>query len=335
MLERTFHRVPNGAGFDLALVQSWQPSRLVRGRAPVLIVPGYGMNSFIFGFHPSGLSFESFLTEAGFEVWRADLRGQGASVCTGGSDVYGLEDLAAVDLGAVLAAALDRTRTGADRVDLIGCSLGGTITFLHAALAREPRIAKIVAMGSPVRWVHIHPLVRAAFFSERLVGAIPVRGSRALLQTVLPAVARIAPSLLRVYLHPEIVDIRAAREMARTVEDPNRHVNRQIAAWIRRRDLIVGSTNLSDALGRMTQPLLVVVANGDGIVPRATAEFPLIASGASLKSRLDVGTAEVTMAHADMFVSSEAQSRVFEPIAAWLADPTDERGRVRPFVPPA
>src|SRR4051812_8091288 len=129
MLECVSHRVANGAGFELALVQSWQPDRLVRGRAPVLIVPGYGMNSFIFSFHPSGLSFESFLTAAGFEVWRADLRGQGQSRCLGGSDVYGLDDLAAVDLAAILAAVVEHSGTGVDRADVIGCSLGGTIAF--------------------------------------------------------------------------------------------------------------------------------------------------------------------------------------------------------------
>jgi hypothetical protein len=64
-----------------------------------------------------------------------------------------------------------------------------------------------------------------------------------------------------------------------------------------------------------------VVANGDGIVPRETAEFPLAASGARVKARLDVGTTTVRMAHADMFVSNEAHARVFEPVAAWLAEP--------------
>jgi hypothetical protein len=39
-----------------------------------------------------------------------------------------------------------------------------------------------------------------------------------------------------VYLNPDIVDLGAAREMVGTVEDPNRHVNREIARWIKDRD---------------------------------------------------------------------------------------------------
>lgn len=321
MFQTRQHTVSNGAGWDLAIAQAYDPLKLVPGRAPVLIVPGYGMSSFIFGFHPNGPSFERYLADAGFEVWRADLRGQGDSARRDGTDVYGLAELAQEDIGAVVGAVLDRTRTRSSRVDVIGCSLGGTIALLYAALAREPRIGKRVAMGTPVRWIKVHPMVRAAFFSPWLAGVVPVRGTRAAAQVLLPQVARLAPGLLRMYLNPDIVDLGAAREMTRTVEDPNRHVNREIALWIKARDLVARGTNLSEAIARMPEPLLVVIANGDGIVPRETAEFLLSASTANITSRLDVGTAELRMAHADMFVSNHAQERVFRPIAGWLADP--------------
>lgn len=321
MLTTRRHHVSNGEGYDLAIAQAYDPAKLVPGRPPVLIVPGYGMSSFIFGFHPSGLSFERSLAEAGFEVWRCDLRAQGDSVRRGGSDVYGLADLARADLGAVIAGVLDRTGTRRDRVDVIGCSLGGTLALLYAALAKDPRIDKRVMMGTPVRWVKVHPMVRAAFFSPRLVGAVPLRGTRALAEALLPQAARVAPGLLRVYLNPDIVDLTAAREMARTVEDPNRHVNREIAQWIRARDLHAGGVNLSDAIRGMHGPLLVVIANGDGIVPRETAEFVIEASALAKPRRLDVGTASLKMAHADMFVSNHAEERVFAPIARWLAEP--------------
>src|SRR5579883_2044374 len=102
--------VPNGDGWLLSLTQSWEPERLVPGRRPVLIVPGYGMNSFIFSYHPHGPSLEGSLAAAGFEVWRADLRGQGPSQRDGGSDDFGLADLALTDLPAAIAAALQRSR---------------------------------------------------------------------------------------------------------------------------------------------------------------------------------------------------------------------------------
>ena len=49
---------PGFNGWQLSLSQTWDPAKLVPGRRPVIIVPGYGMNSFIFSYHPSGPSLE-------------------------------------------------------------------------------------------------------------------------------------------------------------------------------------------------------------------------------------------------------------------------------------
>ena len=311
------HFVPNGDGWHLSLFQSWDEERLVPGRRPVLIVPGYGMNSFIFSYHPHGHSLESYLVHAGFEVWRADLRGQGKSVSVGGGDSFSLEDLAVTDVGAAVVAALARSRTGADRVDIIGASLGGTIVFLHAVLEQGNRLASIVAMGSPVRWVDIHPAIKVAFSVPALVGQVRLRGTRRLAGLALPHLARLLPSVLSIYMNAGITDVSA--EMVKTVEDPNRHINREIAYWIRNKDLVVRGKNLSEAIGDLQNPLLCVLARGDGIVPQRTAEFPYHAVASREKRLLEVGTRERAMAHADLFVSNGAQEGVFEPIAAWLA----------------
>jgi len=314
------HTIPNGDGWQLSLFQSWDETGRAKGRNPVLIVPGYGMNSFIFSWHPRGVSLEGYLARAGFEVWRVDLRGQGRSRSIGGGDAYGLEDLAIADLGATLRAVLERTQTGAARVDVLGASLGGTIMFTHMVLNPSHVIGAAVAIGSPVRWVEIHPALKVAFSSPALAGMIRLRGTRAFAGFALPHLARRAPWLLSVYLNPKLTDIRLVNEMVQTVEDPNPHVNRQIAHWIRAKDLIVRGVNVSEGLGAVTSPLLCVSAWGDGIVPRRTAEFPYLAAGSPVKKLLQVGTPEVAMAHADLFISDEAQTRVFEPIAAWLAE---------------
>lgn len=319
-LKTLHHLVPNQDGWHLSLNQTWDEEKLVKARRPVLIVPGYGMNSFIFSYHPRGPSLEGFLAEAGFEVWRVDLRAQGGSVSVGGGDDYRIEDLAVTDLGAAIDAALTHTRTAADRADILGCSLGGTFMFVHAALCPEHRMGSMVAMGSPVRWVRIHPILRLAFAWPMLVGAIRVKGTRRLAELVLPALVRRLPWLLSIYLNPGITDMDAASEMVKTVEDPNRHINREIAHWIKDRDLVLRGVNVSEALPRMTNPLLCVLANGDGIVPRETAEFPYLRTGAASKRLLEVGSKEVSIAHADMFVSNEAHARVFAPLAAWLAE---------------
>lgn len=314
------HLIDNGAGWQLSLHQTWDEARLVRSRRPVLIVPGYGMNSFIFSYHPSGLSLEAYLVEQGFEVWRADLRAQGGSLRAGGGYKFALKDLALTDLGRAIDATLERTQGSADRVDILGASLGGTIMFAHSALNPAHRMGSLVSIGSPVRWVAVHPLVRAAFASPELIGALRFRGTRTLAERALPQLARYAPWLLSMYMNHEITDTSAAREMAKTVEDPNRHINREIARWIQSRDLVIDDVNVSSALAGITQPLLCILANRDGIVPRSTAAFPYEQASSSSKTLLEVGTSRVAMAHADLFVSKESHERVFQPLAGWLAE---------------
>lgn len=314
------HLVPNGDGWLISLFQTFREDRLVPGRRPILIVPGYGMNSFIFSYHPHGLSLEGYLAEAGFEVWRVDLRGQGASRSIGGGDAYGLEDLALTDLDVAIRAALERSRTRADRVDLIGASLGGTIMFIHAVLMKDPAVGSLVALGSPVRWVDVHPAIKVAFSWPALVGAVRFRGTRKLAEFALPRLAQRTPWLLSIYMNPDITDTSAAAQMVKTVEDPNRHVNKQIAHWIRDRDLLLRGVNISEGLAKVKAPLLCVSALGDGIVPRRTAGFPYEAVGSSDKRLIEVGDDHIAMAHADLFISSEAHVRVFEPLATWLAD---------------
>jgi pimeloyl-ACP methyl ester carboxylesterase len=320
------HEVPNGDGWVLSVHQTWDEARLVKGRDPVLIVPGYGMNSFIFSYHPRGLSLEGFLAEAGFEVWRADLRAQGGSRSVGGGEDFTMADLAATDVTAVVDTVLARTQTGGEKVSLLGASLGGTLMFIHAALNPEHRFGAMVSIGSPVRWVKVHPLLAIAFKSPRFAGSLRLRGTRALAGLALPLLARYLPWVLSIYMNPEITDTSAARELVKTVEDPNRHVNREIAHWFASRDLVVRGVNVSDALPRITVPFLCVLASNDGIVPRETALYAYDRIGSRNRQVLEVGTTEIAMAHADLFVSTEAHERVFRPLASWLASIGPEAG---------
>ena len=307
----------NGAGWNLGLRRTWDPDRLGAARAPLLIIPGYGMNSFIFGFHPRGTSMERFLAERGFEVWSVDLRGQGESICDGGSSRYGLAELILEDLAAAVEAVVDSTATASPVVDLIGCSLGTALMFGYVACAPGAPVGRLVNMGGMVRWERINPILRVAFASPRLVGMVPLRGIRKLAGLALPLLERV-PRLLSIYIHPEIVDMSQAAELVRTVEDPNRHVNRDIAEWIKARDLIVRGTNVCERIPAMTNPLLSVIANADGIVPRECALWPHATIGSSRREILEVGSDEVPLAHADMFVSDYAPDLVFEPMANWL-----------------
>lgn len=314
------HGATTSDGWSLHLKRTVDPSRLQRSRRPLLIVPGYGMNGFIFGFHPRGTSLERHLAEAGLEVWTASLRAQGRSrALAPGADGPSLRGYAERDLPAIIDAVLARTASSSDRVDALGASLGGSITFAHLALVRPHRIASVVAVGSPLRWEEIPPVLRVPFASRRLAGAVRISGARRAASLVLPIV-RHAPALLGMYMNAAHVDLAAAAQLVQTVEDPHPRVNRDLASWMRARDMVLRGVNVTDALRAEQGPLMLVLANRDGIVPESVARSAARAWGGRDVTALRIGDPHDWYAHADLFVGHDSPSLVFDPIARWLID---------------
>src|SRR5690554_4425151 len=314
-------RLNNGQGWDLQLKRFVDPERLVPGRRPVMMIPGYCMNTFILSYHPGGTSMVSHLVDRGFEVWTANLRGQGESRrrWPGGED-HGFKELALIDLPAVRDKALTESLLQADAIDLVGCSLGATV--IYAYLAHHPtdhQVGSVISIGGPLRWNRSHPLVRLVLSSPALAGALPIRGTRQMAKMMLP-VARRFPKMLQLYLNAELIDISAADELVKTIDDPTRRLTRQIAHWLKARDLVVGGLNISQGLYDVDVPLMCVLANQDGIVPPASALSVLDHIGSRHTEVVRVGDTRYPHAHADLFVSRGAQESVFEPMARWLGE---------------
>jgi pimeloyl-ACP methyl ester carboxylesterase len=285
----------------------------------VLLVPGYCMNTTPLGFHPTGPSLIEFMVDRGLEVWTANLRGQGESRSEGGPRDVGFRVLALEDLATAVRHVRATTATGADRVDVVGCSLGGTYVFAYLAHHPESHgVGSVVGIGAPLCWVDPHPLLKLAFSSPRLTRRLRVSGTRRLAGLVLPAVAARAPGLLSIYMNTAIVDLSRADELVKTVEDPIPKLNSEIARWFRSGDLVVDGVNVTQALRKVDRPLLCVVANRDGIVPPKAARSALEVMGSERRDELAVGDDETWFAHADLFISRLAQERVFAPMAAWL-----------------
>lgn len=317
-MKTKYHYISNGDGWHLE-IKHCQPQNKTRKLRPVLIIPGYGMNSFIFGYHPTGLSMEEYLTEHGFEVWSANLRGQGGAICKGGSRRYGMKELAFTDLTAAIEYVAKNTVTGKSQVDLIGCSLGGTLAYLHVSFVPKNRVGTIAALGAPLRWEEIHPLLKVLFFSPRLVGMIPMAHTRKAVRKVIPHMLKF-PKLLEMYLHADIVNTSNMHKMLETVETPSRFINQEIGYWMKSKDMMVDGKNLTVRFGRVKKNLICILANSDGVVPMPTAlsAYENIGTPDKHKEILVVGTEDLRFAHADLFVSDFSQQMVFEPLAAHL-----------------
>jgi pimeloyl-ACP methyl ester carboxylesterase len=283
---------------------------------PVVFVPGFGMNSWIFRYHPRGRSFMEVLLEHGLDPWSVDLRGLStAKARAGAPKAAGLADYAYMDLPSAFDY-VART-TGHERVHGIGCSLGGAVLYAYGSTLPKQRLDRLVTMATPLKWTRATPLVRVFGMLTPVIGLARLRGTRGMARMALPVVSRVIPGVLSVYLNPEITDISGARDLARTVEDPSPRVNRQIGRWIQRQELEIGGTNIHDALHHFDRPLLVVAGNADGICPPENAMAALEAVAGPGESMV-IGHEDERVAHADLLVSDIAPERVFAPIARWL-----------------
>ena len=310
--------VDNRVGWRLAVTR-FRDDTSVRGR-PALVIPGYGMNSFIFNFHPKGPSMVECLAARGLEVWTVDLRDQGRSLRGRGNKRYGLAELAVEDIGTTIAHVLANTATGAHEIDLVGCSLGTALAFTHLALVPNAPVHALVSMAGLVTWKEAHPVVRLALGSPRLAGLMRMKNTRRIARIALPLVSRIAPSLLSLYINGKSTDLSQSERMVQTVEDPHPMINREIAEWMRRGDLVVRGVNISSRLPSMKLPFMCVVANHDGIVLPATSKHTFETIGSEKKELLLVGDAELPVAHADLFLCTGAQERVFAPVGDFLLE---------------
>ena len=320
MQRREQYRVDNGAGWELDLARHVDPDRQDRGLRPVMAVPGYCMNCHILGFHPRGTSMVESLVGEGFEVWTANLRGQGGSRRLSGPARYGFGDLALVDLAAARAFVSRETTTDAADVDLVGCSLGATVAYTY--LAHHPRdhgVGALVNIGGPLRWNRAHPLLRWASRWPFLYNLMPLRGTRQLARLAIPVVRQF-PWLLGLYMNPDIIDLSRADEIAQTIDDPDPRLTMEIARWVRDRDLVVESLNISHSLYSVEVPIQCVIALQDGIVTPEAALSVLDHIGSHVIDIVEVGTPEEPHAHADLFISDGVEERVFEPIAGWLKE---------------
>lgn len=311
---------PQSAGWRLDVTRYWRPETLDPSRRPVVMVPGYAMNAYILGYHPTGRSMVGYLVERGFEIWTANLRGQGDSSRSNAEGEYGFRDLALDDIPTVRDLVLAETATDRERFDAVGCSIG--ISFLYAYLGHHPedqrhRTGSVVAIGGPLRWEDVHPALRLIFSSPAVAGALPSVGTRLLARLAIPLVKRLPP-LASIYMNVHQIELDRADDLVKTVDDPHPKLNREIARWIRHGDLVVAGSEITRAMRRVDIPVLCILANRDGIVPEPSVLSIEDAIGTEDVSTLRVGDDETWFAHADLFISEYAEQKVFEPLGDWL-----------------
>lgn len=293
---------------------------------PILLIPGFAMNKFILGFHPGGRSMISELARAGFEVWALDMRGQGPSHAIEDRALEpGIWAYAQLDIQSGIDFVLEHTASKQNRVDLIGSSLGGSLVYAHLALhPRIHRVGAVVTLGAPLVWDQCHPILKTLSRFSRLMDAVDLRGSEALVRRILPYFASLP--VLKLYVNRAHFALDDAPKLLQTLTFSAPSLNREMAAWVRSRRLLLNGLDIAESLRDLQLPLLAFIANRDGLVPpaavRSVARYWGTAAqqseGEQRLQFIEVGDDDDWYAHADMFIAPQAPRLVFEPMAKWL-----------------
>lgn len=286
-------------------------------RTPLLIVSSMINRYYVLDLTP-GQSLVEHLVGAGHRVYLLDW---GEPVP---EDRFLDLDGCIVDL---LGAAIDRARrhAGADRLGLIGYSLGGTLATIHAAL-RPETVAQLVNLCGPVdfargglfaawtdrRWFNADAIVDAfgnlpaAFLQSSFTWLMPTMLARKLGALALRAGEE---GYLRRFAAVELwaadnVPFRggAYRGTIRELYQENRLVRGELE--VRGREV---------RLAAIRCPILILVARGDQIAPPASA----------LALRDHCGSTEVEVAtldggHVGVLIGSEARRRLWPTLDRWL-----------------
>jgi len=314
-------------GFELMLYRS-RPTvaSLTLDKRPVLLLPGANSNRFTFGV-VDGLTLPASLNAAGRDVWILDFRGSRSSTyLRTGNPVINLDRKLDFDLPAAIDVVLRETQ--AERVDLVGHSLGGVFGYCFCAGPGSDRVGRLVTLASPASFekffglaakIMHHPTRLLAPVAKRLRGIGIDRAAR--MPGPLPhAVAMNNHLRLRTLTH------RQRRAWLKYgIEDLSGGDLAQLMRWITTgRFVAADGRDRERDLERVHTPTLVIRVEGDGLVPGASVSDAYERLGSEDKALVVIGKAHGATRnyrHADILLAPSAVYDVHPHVVGWLNKP--------------
>jgi len=309
------HEALTGDGWRLALGRH-PPARQGPGgvagpsfQPPVLLLHGIAQNRLALDFPVAGHSLAAHLAAAGLDAWALDLRGHGDSRPTAGAPRrWSLDDYLTQDVPAALDAI--RATTGQPSAFLVGHSQGALLALVAAGLYPE-RVAGVVALAPPIRFLPGLPLLAAIPWLQRL------RIGRLASQLLAPYAGLVHPRLAGEVIRAEEMERPVFRRlMMNGVESLPPGVVAHFARLAREDRLgsLDGRVDWRAGLARCHQPALFVAAPADGLVPLAVvAEAHALWGGEKARWQAPEG-----VGHADLILGRRAPELLFPVVRDWL-----------------
>jgi polyhydroxyalkanoate synthase len=311
---------PDGATIELRRVREPTEGRV---GVPVLLVHGLGANHRNNDLHPER-SLARHLDRHGRDVWLLTLR-SGRPTAGLARRAVRFEAMARYDLPTAIEAV--RSRSGAERIDYLGFSMGGIL--LYAALGRtvdEALVRRVVICGSPgiigVPRV-LRGLVRT--LPRALVPGAPLRLVARLFAF---AAEWLVTPIHRMILHPPNVPRGFTRlSMVNLVEDIPSGLQADFAEFAKDGTIRCGGEPALEGLRDVAVPALFLAGSVDRLAPIRSVHRAYDAWGANhptLEKRFvslgrDHGHAN-DYGHGDLAFGREVEREVFPLIADFLAD---------------
>ncbi len=312
-----------------------------RGR-PVLLLPGANANHLGFGVERK-TSLARTLNDLGRDVWLLDWRGSRSAIWEGtGRGPVTLDHKLELDLPTAIARIMDAT--GADRVDLVGHSLGGLLIYLACGGPDDSlagRIGRCVTISAPATLRDFFgpwsPIMRApaAALAPVAAGLGGLGLDRLLRSPLLGSAIAGHKHLSRRGLPRRI----RKGWLARGVEDMPGGELSQLMTWIAERRLCDRfGADYEDRFARVHHPTRVIASATDRFIPPSWVKEGFDRLGAEDKDFVLLGKKHGharDYAHSDVLLAPAARRDVFPAIADWLdrplsselAEPEVERSR--------
>jgi pimeloyl-ACP methyl ester carboxylesterase len=323
-----------------------QPANPDPDKLPVVLCHGLGLNGTFWTITDETIVTQ--LTDRGYHVFIPDMRGSGASHRLGpvgqfnqhflretlflevGDGSWTVDDEIRYDVPAILE--YIRCRTGRDRVNWIGHSLGGMLMIGFLETSPESwRIANFVGMGSTIVQDKTPQLqmLRANRGIRGLLRVISTgRMARPMMFARLPGLEKVDRFY---YTAANVDDSTVDRFYGYTLENPGRGALRQLDPYLEYGHVLSADKSLDyvELLPRVTAPTLLIAGEGDvmsDIPSTYTTYFGMSSTDKTIYRFGRMHGHVDDYGHCDLVWSRHAPREIFPPLIDWL----DKRQSPRP-----